>query len=96
MTDSFYPGWSASIDGTEVDHYRANLAFRALPIPAGRHVVEFRYDPRGFVVGAIISAISIGVVLLGFVLLRRAGRRDSSDDSVREVASEVEEVQLSV
>ena len=96
MTDSFYPGWSAFIDGTEVDHYRANLAFRALPIPAGRHVVEFRYDPRGFVVGAIISAISIGVVLLGFVLLRRAGRRDSSDDSVREVASEVEEVQLSV
>ena len=55
LADSYYPGWKAFVDGREEVIRRANLFFRAVPLPAGNHTVEFRYEPRSFMIGLVIS-----------------------------------------
>ena len=67
LTDVHYPGWRATVDGAEVPIHRANYAFRAIAIPAGRHVVTFRYRPASMRYGALLSAT--GVIMAGFLLL---------------------------
>jgi len=46
VSETDYPGWEADVDGTAVPIFRANVAFRAVPIPAGRHEVRFRFRPE--------------------------------------------------
>jgi len=70
LTDVFYPGWTARIDGAAAPIHRVNYAFRGVTVPAGRHLVEFRYEPRSFKVGAALSAL--GVVLVGVLFWRRS------------------------
>jgi hypothetical protein len=43
--DAWDPGWRVSVDGRPAALHRANLAFRAVALPAGRHHVEFAYHP---------------------------------------------------
>ena len=59
LADSYYPGWKAFVDGREEVIRRANLFFRAIPLPAGNHTVEFRYEPRSFTVGLAISVATL-------------------------------------
>ena len=68
MSESYYPGWKAYIDGKKAHIYRANYAFRALLLKPGEHKIEFVYDPWTFKVGLIITAITICIV--GFLLIR--------------------------
>jgi len=63
LTDAHYPGWRALVDGREVPIHRADVLFRAVRLPAGRHRVEFVYDPLSLKIGAVISlAALLGVV----------------------------------
>jgi hypothetical protein len=64
LDDSAYPGWKATLDGRPVPWRPANENFRAVAIPAGRHVISFRYDPGSFVLGAIVSALSALALLV--------------------------------
>ena len=57
-SEVFYPGWEGFIDGKKVDVIKANHAFRALFVPAGPHTVTYRYSPRIFLVGGLISALT--------------------------------------
>ena len=59
LADSYYPGWKAFVDGREEVIRRANLFFRAVPLPVGNHTVEFRYEPRSFTFGLVISAATL-------------------------------------
>jgi len=52
LSDTYFPGWKAFINGKETKIYRANYAFRAVPLKAGTHEVEFVYDPLWFRLGA--------------------------------------------
>ena len=75
LADSFYPGWRAYVDGEEKEVLRANLCFRAVPLSAGEHMVEFRYQPRSFTIGLAISLLTLcGVVgwsIFSFVRRKR-------------------------
>ncbi len=51
LLDSYYPGWRAYLDGNETTILKANYAFRAVPVPPGKHQVAFRYKPQSFYVG---------------------------------------------
>jgi len=75
VADTFYPGWSAEIDGTPSPIYRANLAIRAVPIRRGHHQVRFEYEMPGLVRGAQLSLAGLSMLLLWFAASIYAGRR---------------------
>jgi uncharacterized membrane protein YfhO len=57
LTDTYYPGWRAYVDGKPATIYRANYMFRAVRVGAGRHHVRFHYEPASFAAGAALFAI---------------------------------------
>jgi hypothetical protein len=59
LTDVLFPGWTATVDGRAAEIHPANLALRAVRIPAGRSRVEMRYRPRRLVLGAWTSLAAI-------------------------------------
>jgi len=59
LVDGYDPGWSATVDGRQAPVLRANVAFRAVAVPAGRHAVELAYRPRAFTAGLAISAAAL-------------------------------------
>jgi hypothetical protein len=74
LSDSWYPGWRATVDGHEVPIFRANVLFRAVVVPAGEHLVEFSYQPASFRLGAAVSAVSLLVGLVLWVITTRRRR----------------------
>jgi uncharacterized membrane protein YfhO len=74
LSDTFYPGWTATIDGQETPILRANGVMRAIVVETGRHTVNFHFLPGSFRSGAIVSTIAFGtpaIVLLVSSLRRR-------------------------
>ena len=67
-----YPGWQATIDDQPVSILRADLALSAVVMPAGDHVVRFRYQPASVTIGAIISGLSL-LALIGLASSRLIG-----------------------
>jgi len=65
ISDNYYPGWKAYLDGKETKIYRANYTFRAIEIPKGKYSVIFKYQPNSFYTGVTISTISL--LFLGLV-----------------------------
>jgi hypothetical protein len=59
LLDSFDPGWTVHLDGRPVPLLRANLAFRAVAVPAGEHRLEFLYRPRPLLAGLAVSALTL-------------------------------------
>lgn len=68
FSDIYYDkGWNAYIDGNPVSHFRVNYVLRALIIPEGEHVVEFRFEPKSYYIGNKISFASSLLLLLAAV-----------------------------
>jgi hypothetical protein len=78
LSDTYYPGWKAFVDGNPKKIYQANYAFRAVPLNAGTHRVEFIYDPMSFKLGAGVTLLGI-LGCIAMALFRRphlpAGRQ---------------------
>ena len=77
-TDAFDPGWTARLDGHDAPLLRANVGFRAVAVPRGRHEVEMLYRPRGLFVGLLATG-SASVLVLGALLFRRPRARGSAE-----------------
>lgn len=67
FSEIYYPGWQAYIDGVEAPHGRANYILRAMNVPAGEHVVEFKFDPKSLHVTETVAFIALGILV--FILL---------------------------
>jgi hypothetical protein len=69
LTQTYYPGWKASIDGQEVPLYRANYLFQGLVLPAGQHSIDLVYTPTNFPL-ALLAAF-LGLLTAGILLFAR-------------------------
>jgi hypothetical protein len=65
LTDANYPGWQATVNGQPAEIIPANLMFRAIPLPAGEHLVQFEFRPGSLRLGAIITGLAWLVLAAG-------------------------------
>ncbi len=77
LSDSYYPGWQATVDGQNMPIYRANYAFRAVPVAAGEHVVTFMFRPLSWRIGLVISVMTAFVIICILIWLRQLFYRRS-------------------
>ncbi|MDE3065909.1 MAG: YfhO family protein, partial [Verrucomicrobiota bacterium] len=66
IAQAFYHDWHAFVDGQPVPLLRANHAFQAVEVPAGRHEITLRYEDWAFRIGAMVSALTLAGCLAGF------------------------------
>ncbi len=68
FSEIYYPkGWEAFINGKPIKHFRANYLLRAMVVPAGEHVIEFKFNPRSYYIGEKISLVSSLILILSLV-----------------------------
>lgn len=75
LSDAYYPGWVATLDGQPANIERADILFRAVKVPAGQHRVEFKYQPPTFAAGAAVSIGTVVVLIVGWLVARRRKSR---------------------
>ncbi|OGZ01653.1 MAG: hypothetical protein A2946_02170 [Candidatus Liptonbacteria bacterium RIFCSPLOWO2_01_FULL_53_13] len=63
LSELFYPGWNAYLDGKRVPVYPANVMFRGIFLPSGAHTVTFRFEPWWFWPSVTISLLTLLAVL---------------------------------
>jgi uncharacterized membrane protein YfhO len=71
LSDAFYPGWKATVDGVPVPIERANVLFRAIPIHPGTQRVVLTFQPGSVQAGLIISSIAWGLWSARWLKTRR-------------------------
>jgi hypothetical protein len=74
LVDAWDPAWRAWVDGGSVALLRANVAFRAVAVPAGRHLVEMRYRPATLPWGLGLTALGIAGAIAAGVSSRKTRR----------------------
>jgi hypothetical protein len=67
LSEGYYPGWEAVVDGLEAPVVRVNVMMRGVALPAGEHIVEFRFRSRSIGAGAALSITA----LASLIALRR-------------------------
>ena len=76
LSDVYYPGWRASVDGTRTPVVRADYTFRAVRVPPGEHLVEMRFVPWTWYVGLALSTLTWGCLAIGAIAKLRLLRSD--------------------
>ncbi|MBN1146803.1 MAG: YfhO family protein [Anaerolineales bacterium] len=71
LSDTWYPGWRAWVDGRATPVLRADYLFRAVPLEAGEHQVVFAYQPLSFWLGL---ALSLATCFALFLFWRKPAR----------------------
>ncbi len=66
LSDTYYPGWFVYVDGQPAKLLHADYAFRGVAVPAGDHIIEFRYEPLSFTLGASLTGISL-LIFIGLI-----------------------------
>lgn len=59
LSQTYYPGWKAYIEGEETEIFPANYVLQAIKIPSGTHQVTFKYQPLSFTLGWLVSLLSL-------------------------------------
>ncbi len=75
ISDSFFPGWVARVDGVEANVLKANYAFRAVHLPAGTHKVVMTFRPSALLRGGLVGGLAAAICLIGLLIAGVKGRR---------------------
>ncbi len=70
LSDNWYPGWTATVDGQPAKIWEAYTAMRGVEVPAGSHRIEMRYRPLSVFLGATM----LGLSLAGLVVIACLGK----------------------
>ena len=68
FSEIFYPGWTATVDGQEVELGRVDYVLRALTVSPGQHKVELSFFPKSLDVTESVAYASLGLLLLLIIL----------------------------
>lgn len=78
LSETYYPGWKAYLNGKRVKIYRTNGVLKGIFIPEGEHLVRFVYDPLTFKMGGIISLVTFIGLISGLIYSQqKGGKRES-------------------
>ncbi|MBI2613513.1 MAG: YfhO family protein [Candidatus Levybacteria bacterium] len=78
LSENYYPGWNASVDGKETPILRANYTFRAIPVEAGKHTIQFSYMPWSFKLGLYLASGGLIGAIFMILVSRRTNRSKPS------------------
>jgi len=73
LSEAYYPGWRALVNGVEAKIEKGNNFFMALPLGQGTYSIKFIYDPLSFKLGGLISLATLLMILVGSVMKYRVG-----------------------
>lgn len=79
FSEVYYPkGWQITIDGEPVEMLRANYTLRALPIPAGDHTIEFKFEPTSIMVTDGIAYVAMLIIVLaaGWLIFQSVRKKE--------------------
>jgi hypothetical protein len=74
LSEIWYPGWTARVNGQETAIEIVNGAFRAVAVPAGASQVELRYSPQSWTIGLALAAVGLMLAILAGIAGRRSMR----------------------
>ena len=69
FSEIYYPGWTATVDGEEVELGRVNYILRALNVKPGNHTVELSFFPKSVDITETVAYVSYGILLIAVLLL---------------------------
>jgi len=82
FSEIYYPGWTATIDGQEVEIGRANYILRAINVPAGKHEMVFSFDPQNVNVTERMANIAwlfiLGVLIGAAIVYYRKAKKQNA------------------
>jgi len=64
VTNTYYSGWKAMVDGTSSTIYPTNVRFMGVFIPQGHHTITFTYTPSSFIIGGILTIVGMSFSIL--------------------------------
>jgi hypothetical protein len=70
LSENFYPGWQATLDGSPVPIAPCEIAFQCVDVPPGTHTLQFLYRPRTLPVAIAITAVAL-IATIGLAAWRR-------------------------
>jgi hypothetical protein len=79
LSDTWYPGWHASLDGQPIPIERANLAFRAVRVPQGSHTLTMSFRPASYLWGARFSLCTLAAMALAALFCAGRALRHTPD-----------------
>jgi len=59
LSDTYYPGWNATVDGKKTEILKADYAFRAVLVEKGKHTIEFIYQPISVIIGFVLTVVGL-------------------------------------
>lgn len=74
LTDQWYPGWTATVDGQSVPILRVDLALRGVALSPGAHSIVFRYQPSWPLAGFATMVLTLSIIVLIACYPHRKGR----------------------
>lgn len=84
FSEIYYPkGWNSYVDGKPVKHFAVNYVLRALVLPEGKHVVEFKFEPDSYFIGnkvSLASSVLLIIAIAGylFYMLKGINRKEQN------------------
>ncbi len=67
LSEIYYPGWTATLDGKDIPVGRADYVLRALRVPAGQHTLVMKFDPQSLHTTETVAYAALAVMLLALV-----------------------------
>lgn len=84
FSEVYYPDWDCYVDGKLTEYARVNYVLRGLELPAGKHTIEFKMEPRAYIVGNKIAYAGSAILLLFLLVAIGLNFRDWQKQTVSE------------